>query len=259
MTTMPGTSQASKAGVPTTPVILPMELARSSAGQAPPDHRFFGQRRATRVEDFAFPAITPEDAESSAGGAPGAIWPKCGCRETVQAGMKLAEAIGQRLPSGHPSVLAITSPGDGDGKTRVLTALAPELARRTHGGLLVVDADFRNADLTGLLALAASRTPGASPLIYPTDLPGLNVLPMPPGLQSRYLDAAWVEEIRENWPLTLLDMASLEHAETASLLRHCDGVCLVVRLGHTARRAVVEAGRVISTCGGRLLGSVVVA
>ena len=79
-----------------------------------------------------------------------------------------------------------------------------------------------------------------------------------PGLQSRYLDAAWVEQIREGWPLTLLDMASLEHAETVSLLRHCDGVCLVVRLGHTARRAVAEAGRVISASGGRLLGSVVV-
>ena len=46
--------------------------------------------------------------------------------------------------------------------------------------------------------------------------------------------------------------------ETVSLLRHCDGVCLVVRLGHTARRAVAEAARVISACGGRLLGSVVV-
>ena len=42
------------------------------------------------------------------------------------------------------------------------------------------------------------------------------------------------------------------------MLRHCDGVCLVVRLGHTPRRAVKEAARVISICGGQFLGCVVV-
>ncbi len=42
------------------------------------------------------------------------------------------------------------------------------------------------------------------------------------------------------------------------MLRRCDGVYLVVRLGHTARRAVADAVRVIAHSGGRLLGCVVV-
>ena len=95
-------------------------------------------------------------------------------------------------------------------------------------------------------------------MVYPTDLAGLSVLPMPPGLQSHYFNAAWVEETREKWPLTILDMASLEHAETVSLLGCCDGVCLVVRLGHTARRAVAESRQVIAAAGGKLFGTVVV-
>ena len=81
--------------------------------------------------------------------------------------MKLAEAIGRRLPADRPSVLALTSPGDGDGKTRVLTVLAPELARRTPGGVLAVDADFRKADLTG--AADACREQNARRLT--SDLP----------------------------------------------------------------------------------------
>jgi Mrp family chromosome partitioning ATPase len=267
MSMTPGASRATDADVPTAPVILPLEFARNPAGNRP-NHRAGKNgsvphdariQRTPFVEEFAFPEIAPEHAESSAAGTPGAIWPTCKSSETLQAGFKLAEAIRQRLPPRRSSVLAFTSPGNGDGKTRVLAVLAPELARQTPRGVLVVDADYRNAGLTSLLELAASRTPGNSPLIYPTDQPGLNVLPMPPGLQSRYLDAAWVEQTRENWPLTLLDMASLEYAETVSLLRHCDGVCLVVRLGHTTRRAVIEANRIISASSSRFLGSIVVA
>ena len=70
--------------------------------------------------------------------------------------------------------------------------------------------------------------------------------------------ARWIEHLREGWPLVLVDMPSLEHVESAAMMRRCDGVYLVVRLGHTARRAVAEAARVIERSGGRLLGCVVV-
>ena len=159
------------------------------------------------------------------------IWPKCDCTEAVRAGVKLAKAVCGRLPSDRPSVVALTSPGDGDGKTTLVEILAPELASRTSGGALAVDADFRKSDLTARLAIPATANPVGSSLIYPTDLAGLNVLPMSRQRQSRGADAAWIEEMRESWPLMILDMASLEHAETAPVLRHCDGVCLVVRLG----------------------------
>jgi len=228
------------------------------------------------VKKFAFPAIPPRQEELSIGAnykgdspifadakigtvpPPQAIWPKCDCTEVVQAGVKLAEAVCCRLPSTRPLVLALTSPGDGDGKTTLAEILAPELAKRTSGGTLAVDADFRKADLTARLVIPSTGVPFGSPLIYPTDMAGLSVLPMSHRRECRGADGPWIEQMRESWPLVLLDMASLEHAETAPLLQYCDGVCLVVRLGHTARRAVAEAARVIAACGGRLLGCVVV-
>jgi Mrp family chromosome partitioning ATPase len=262
-----GTPPRIETGASPAPVILPMGLAKDSAGKASPDcHPRIRQQ--TTLESFAFPAALPRGEEKSSRRAdksvcslsacPGATWPKCDSTAALQAGATLAEAISRRMSAGHPSVLAITSPGEGDGKTQLTTVLAPEFAKRMPQGVLAVDADFRKADLTSLLALAASRTPGGSPLIYSTDLPGLSVLPRPPGFEWRYLDAAWVESTRETWSLTLLDLASLEHAETVSLLPHCDGVCVVVRLGHTSRRAVSEAGHVISASGCRLWGTVVV-
>ena len=56
----------------------------------------------------------------------------------------------------------------------------------------------------------------------------------------------------------ILDAPSLAHAEAAPLARCCDGAYLVVRLGHTARRAVAEAARALRAKGGRLLGCLVV-
>lgn len=254
MSIMPGTPYDTATDVSMTPVILPSGLPGSSSTNS----RRLGERQASRVERFSFPAVPPDHEYPAAQTPPGAVWPKCDCTESVQAGIELADAICANLSPHRPAVLALTSPSDGDGKTGVLTVLAPELARRIPAGVLTVDADFRKADLTSLLTLAASRVPEGVRLIYPTDIAGLNVLPMPPGLQTHYFDAAWVKEIRKNGPLTILDMASLEHPETVSLLQHCDAVYLVVRLGHTSRRAVAEAGRVIKANGGRLLGSVVV-
>lgn len=187
-----------------------------------------------------------------------AIWPTCDCTESVQAGVKLAAAVVRRLPVDRPSVLALTSPGDGDGKTSLMAVLAPELAKQTSSSVLAVDADFRKASLTSQLTISAGRTAHGASVIYPTDRAGLSVLPMSHHRECRGADADWIEEMRDSWPLVLLDMASLRYGETSPVLRHCDSVCLVVRVGYTARRAVAEAARVISACGGRLLGCVVV-
>ena len=97
----------------------------------------------------------------------------------------------------RPTVVALTSPGDGDGKTSLLLALAPQLARRIAGGILVVDANFRKPDLTVRLGVPAARRWGSScaatlgatvqpspqqaaarpSVVYPTNLQQLNVLP----------------------------------------------------------------------------------
>jgi Mrp family chromosome partitioning ATPase len=255
---IPGWQRHVDASVPMSAVILPMGSPRSASWETMPDPALDRKQPSTRTNRFAFPAIPHPREELLFDTSPRAIWPTCDCTEVARAGVKLANAVWNRLPLDRPSVLALTSPGDGDGKTTLAAILAPELAKRTPGGALAVDADFRKADLTSRLAIPAAMAPVGASLIYPTDRAGLSVLPMSYQRECRGADAAWIEEMRENWPLTLLDMASLEHAETAPVLRHCDGVCLVVRLGHTARRAVSEAARVIAVCGGRLLGCVVV-
>jgi Mrp family chromosome partitioning ATPase len=232
------------------PVILPIGATSDSGWETPVVPAASGS---LQVRKFSFPAIGDASSEYQQCVA----WPKYDCTEAVRAGTRLAVTILGRLPSDRPSVIGITSPCDGDGKTTLVEVLAPELAKRCSGGALVVDADFRKSGLTARLTIPVRKN-AATTLIYPTDLAGLNVLPMSQQRQSRSADARWIEGLRERWPLTLLDMASMAHRDTAPLLRHCDGVCLVVRLGHTPRRAVQEAARIISIYGGPFLGCIVV-
>ncbi len=230
------------------PVILPLGGASSHVEKTP----------AMDMQQFSFPAIPHVREVLTPKNDLRAIWPRCNCAATLRACNELAATIHGRLPRGRPAVLALTSPGDGDGKTTLAEALAPELAHRTPGGILAADADFRKADLTARLMLPTGAASSESSLIYPTDLPDLSVLPMSLERSGRCFDSAWTNGLREKWPLVLLDTASLEHAETTRLLRHCDGVCLVVRLGYTLRRAVAEAARIIARCGDHLLGCVIV-
>ena len=178
MDRMPGWPRHFDAGLPISPVILPMGSPRNPIEETRPDLALGGMRRAAKVKQFAFPAIPPWQEESSLDELPLAIWPKCDCTEAMQAGVRLAKAVCCRLPANRSSVLALTSPGDGDGKTTLAELLAPELAKRTVGGVLAVDADFRRADLTARLAIPTNGASVGPSAIYPTDLAGLSVLPM---------------------------------------------------------------------------------
>jgi Mrp family chromosome partitioning ATPase len=212
------------------------------------------------AERFAFPALPqlPEVdllAESSA-----VAWPKCNDAEVARACATMADGILHLFSLERSRVVLFTSPSDGDGKTSVLVALAPQLARRIEGSILVADANPRKPDLTSRLSLPAAEASSRSVLIYPTNLPHLSVLPVrrPVVPEFQGFDRSWLDELREAWPLVLLDAASLAHPEVAPMASCCDGVFLVVRLGYTPQRAVAEAARVIRGSGGRLLGCVVV-
>jgi Mrp family chromosome partitioning ATPase len=128
---------------------------------------------------------------------------------------ELAAHLLAQLPADRPAAVMFTSPGDGDGKTRLLRALAPVLAARADRRVLLLDADLR-------------KTPMAS-------------------LTSQ------IDDLKRG-TLALLDAPSLLYPEVSALGGHCDGIYLVVRLGHTIRRAVGEAARAIDKSGGRLLG-----
>ena len=277
MATTWGTIQQNGTGTPPTPVILPLRAneARGTTNQGAKTPRNRGPGGNLQ---FAFPELPPTTMEPPAGGALTAIWPECRRPATVRACAETAETIYRRLQPNSAAILALTSPGDGDGKTSLMISLAPELTKFT-GGVLAVDADFRKADLSSRLVLSTgAATDGSTALIYPTNRPGSNVLPSWGGSSSwggsctaipgatvqlspqhpRRWDRDWFEDLRQRWPLVLLDTPSLEHTEAVPIMRYCDGMYLVVRLGHTARRAVSEAVHAINARGGRLLGSVIV-
>ena len=209
------------------------------------------------LKRFAFPELSNPLEPLPGPGSPQALWPECNDPQTVAACSQMADGMLRQLSCDRPRVVAFTSPGDGDGKTSLLIALAPLLAKRIAGSILVVDANSHRPSLAARLSRTTDQRAEGSALIYPTNLPRLSFLAAPQR-PSQCLDGPWIEELREGWSLVLLDMASLTHAEVAPLARHCDGVYLVVRLGHTARRAVAEAARVIRGAGGRLLGCAVV-
>jgi Mrp family chromosome partitioning ATPase len=231
---------------PHAPVILPLPAAVGIDRAPPPDV-------ARKVERFTLPTV-PEIRDGAASRAAQIVtWPEGRAPKVVRACAKMARGILRQLPPDRPQMVALSSPCDGDGKTGLLLALAPELASRTAGNLLVVDANFRKPDLTARLGLPTNHAHDRPSSICPTSLPRLSVLP-----KSRDFDAIGSGQLRQDWSLVLIDAASLAHPEAVALAQHCDGMYLVVRLGRTPRRAVAEAAKVIRRAGGRLLGCIVV-
>jgi Mrp family chromosome partitioning ATPase len=283
------------------PIILPWPAGSRDSRGSPDDW--------PELERFAFPELPPPPAGPAAADAQQRIWPECASARTARACSELAESLRRQLPTDRPAVVAFTSPGDGDGKSALLLSLAPELARRSPGGLLVADGDFHCAELTGRLSISCPQTGEPSPLIYATNFPGLSVLPIPtaiqvevgqgekspnprggengtlpfgprlrhspagtlaeerPGAGRRAMRAAkcpptvrinpqWIDQWRENWPLVLLNAASLRHADVWPMLERCDGAYLVVCIGHTRRRALCQAASTFRARGVPLLGCV---
>ncbi len=191
--------------------------------------------------------------------------------EHTRAYTKLADNILSQLPSDRPATLMFTSPGDGTGKTGLLVPLATALLERTTGELLVIDGNLHKPGLASRLGVEADRgladvLLGAAnwqQVVRPTVVERLNILPgvefpatggRPP--QRLNLEPL-LEELADHYKLVLIDTASLAYPEVAQMSRYCDGTYLVVRIGHTRRRTVAEAARVLQRCGGRLLGCVV--
>jgi Mrp family chromosome partitioning ATPase len=231
------------------PVILPLSRPQPSPSAARPSPPAPAAR-------FAFPELREMPDRPPAGRPLQATWPEDPSAESAAACANMAEGILRQLSCGAGCVAAFTSPADGDGKTSLVVALAPQLAERAQGSVLAVDLNWHKPSLAARVYIPGQPAAGL-PLIYPTNLPRLSFLAAA-GRPPRCLDRAWIEELRQGWSLVLLDLASLAHAEVAPLAGCCDGVYLVVRLGCTPRSAVAAAARVIRGAGGRLLGCAVV-
>jgi succinoglycan biosynthesis transport protein ExoP len=172
--------------------------------------------------------------------------------------------------AGHtPRRILVTSPGEGDGKTSIASNLAITLARRKHR-VLLVDCDIYGK-LHSIFQLPAA--PGLSEIvlnevhpadaIHVTSVPGLSLM------TSGTVDApatdligsdrmrAMLKDLTYEFDIIVLDCSpTLALADSTILSANSDTVLLVVRAGHTATAAAIEAMRQLLSVGARVAGVV---
>lgn len=155
-------------------------------------------------------------------------------------------------------VIAVTSPGAGDGKTLTSINLAGVLARESETGILLVDADLRRSSVGPQLGIGAG-TAGLADLIAGTKktlmalvqrplpcrfdvLPaGSSSLPVQQLFRSPRFSEI-LEEARGRYDYVLLDTPPLVPVfDAAVLAKKVDGVIVVVAAGRTPRKALAGA------------------
>src|SRR3990172_2544688 len=167
-------------------------------------------------------------------------------------------------------IVAVSSPGVGDGKSVTAINLAGALAQAPDARVLLVDADLRRPSLAGLLALGGSDGPGLVNAILDSSLtleqvarprPPFNLSVIPAGqappspyevLKSPRLGQL-LEEARRRYDYIVLDAPPLCPVQDCRVIAHwVDGFLLVVAAHHTPRRLVAEALTVVER--GKMLG-----
>jgi capsular exopolysaccharide synthesis family protein len=155
-------------------------------------------------------------------------------------------------------VIAITSPGAGDGKTVTSINLAGVLARDSAQRVLLIDADLRRSSVSAQLGLETGA-PGLADLVARSPKPltalikhpevcGFDLLPAGSSamsVQSLFRSdrfAKVLEEARGLYDYVLLDTPPLAPVfDAAVLARAVDGVIMVVAAGKTPRRLLAVA------------------
>jgi protein-tyrosine kinase len=170
----------------------------------------------------------------------------------------LRHLIEQRHKHGHMSVIAVSSPGVGDGKTTTAINLAGALAQASDATVLLVEADLRRPSIGRLLGFEDSRSVGlvdaildprlaVADIVQPRPPYNLNVVlagqsPASPYevLQSPRLGAL-LDEARQQYRYIVMDTPPLAPVQDCRVVaRWVDGIVLVVAADRTPR-ALLEA------------------
>lgn len=169
------------------------------------------------------------------------------------------------------TVLQMTSPDPGDGKTTLTSNMAVVIAKAGKRCLLV-DCDLRRPRIHKVFGL--TNTKGLSSIIVnQTDLPDVahrDVVPMldiisagprvddPAELLHSPRFAEFIEMVREQYDFVLLDSPPLlAVSESSTVAGVADGVVLVVRIGRHNRPVAKRAREILDIVGARILGVVV--
>lgn len=156
-------------------------------------------------------------------------------------------------------VLAVTSPGAGDGKTVTVLNLAGSLAQGRDAKVLVIDADLHRPTVGQYLGLPSPRSAGLAEAIQDPEhglaqtvrrLESLNVSVLPSGtaevapyelLSSRRLEEL-LADARRLYDYVLIDTPPVVPLADCRLLARCvDGFIVVVAAHRTPRKLLGEA------------------
>ncbi len=166
--------------------------------------------------------------------------------------------VARRMRENEWNVLAVTSPGEREGKTLTAVNLAVSLAMETHRTVLLVDADLRNPGVHDLLGLGESRgladylldgVPVEDLLVHPDIerlivLPGGRRLPNSTDLLTSPKMVSLVKELKYRYAsrMVLFDLPPiLSAADVLAFSPYTDAALLVVEEGKTRSDEIERA------------------
>jgi capsular exopolysaccharide synthesis family protein len=172
---------------------------------------------------------------------------------------ELRHIIEQRRRTAHLSVIAVSSAGEGEGKTTTSINLAGALAQAPGSRVLLIDADLRKSSVTRHLGLGDVTNRGLVDAILDSHLglddvirprPPFNLDILPAGtlpsapyevLKSRRLEDI-LEEVRRRYDYVIIDTAPLVPVPDSRLIgKLVDGFLLVVAAHKTRTKSLAEA------------------
>ena len=184
----------------------------------------------------------------------------------------LRTQVFQRLRDKGWNSLAVTSPGDNEGKTLTAVNLAISLAMEVDYTVLLVDADLRQPSVHtyfgidaeyGLSDYLTADKPLSELLVHPAEIPHLVLLPggKPLANSSEMLNSPkmsrLVSELKKRYPtrIILFDLPPLlSTADAMAFIPYVDAAVLVIEEAKTQADAVKRAVGLLQ--GTNLLGTV---
>jgi protein-tyrosine kinase len=193
--------------------------------------------------------------------------------EYARAYKVLRTQVSQRMRSQGWRTLAVTSPGQGDGKTLTAINLAISLALEANQTVLLVDADIRHPSVHTYFGFEAQQglrdhlqegTPIEQLLVHP-EIRRLVILPggAPQENSSELLSSPmmlrFVQEVKRRYPsrLVIFDLPPVLTADDVlAFAPYLDASLLVIEDGKTLRDDATRAAELLQSANQNLIGTV---
>jgi capsular exopolysaccharide synthesis family protein len=175
----------------------------------------------------------------------------------------LRHVVEQLRRSAQLTVIAVSSPGNGDGKTTTAINLAGSLAQAPDARVILVDADLRRPAIAPRLGLDAPGAPGLVDVITEQKLRlehvvrqcnPYNLAVLPAGqpsqtpydvLQSPRLGTL-LDELRQRYDYVIVDTPPIVHVPDCRVIgNRVDGFLVVVAAHRTPQKLVAEVFNVL--------------